>query len=162
MKIALNDLADFAEMCRKICLNIPDSYRWQWDQKREMAVVTLDKEDAELVFFPLFKEFTHHWDFSSQDPSDTTAAMEIIAKYGLMPGQAFFSSRPICGLVLFVAWWPWGKNERVSMRVGLIPTGKMRFKDNVALTCLSRWLKLEPPPAAAPVETARVTGQETR
>jgi hypothetical protein len=151
MQISLNDLADFAEMCRKICLNIPDAYQWRWDQRREMAVITLDKEDAELVFFPLFKEFTHHWDFSSCDQNGATGAMEINSRYGLMPGQAFFSSRPLCGLVMFVAWWPWGKHDKVSMRVGLMPAGKQRFKGDVAYRCLSRWLKLSStPPSEEP------------
>ncbi|MGD9369670.1 MAG: hypothetical protein PVH87_28420 [Desulfobacteraceae bacterium] len=140
----MNDLTDFAEMCRKICLNIPETYSWRWDEKREMAVVTLDKEDAELVFFPLFKEFNHHWDFSSNDAQqDAAAAMEINSKLGLMPGQACFSSRPVCGLVLFVAWWPWGKHEKTSMRVGLIPLGDKRLKSDAVYRCLKRWLKFE-------------------
>lgn len=151
MKISIHELADFAEMCRKICLNIPDTYFWRWDKKREMAVVTLEKEDAELVFFPLFKEFNHHWDFSSNNyQQDVAAAMEINTKLGLMPGQACFSSRPICGIVLFVAWWPWGKHEKISMRVGLIPTGKIHLKSELVFQCLSRWLKFEPALPASP------------
>jgi hypothetical protein len=144
MQISMNDLADFAEMCRKICLNIPNTYRWNWDQERKMAVVNLNKEDAELVFFPLFKEFRHHWDFSSNDQmAAASAAMEITSKYGLMPGQVFFSSRPICELVLFVAWWPWGSQDKVSMRVGVMPAGKKRLQKNMEFACLSRWLKLD-------------------
>lgn len=150
MQISFDDLADFAEMCRKICLNIPDTCGWNWDGEREMAVVTLDIEDAELVFFPLFKEFNHHWDFSSPDQAEATAAIALNTKYGLMPGQAFFSSRPLCGLILFVAWWPWGKNDKISMRVGLIPAGKKRLKGDLAFKCLDRWLKLDRTPSAVP------------
>lgn len=144
MNISINNLTVFAEMCRKICLNIPETYSWQWDEKREMAIIILDKKDAEIVFFPLFKEFKHHWDFSSDsDQQEAVAAMEINSKLGLMPGQAFFSSLPVCDLVLFVAWWPWGKAEKVSMRVGLIPAGNEHLKSDVVYQCLSRWLKFE-------------------
>lgn len=147
MQVSYNDLADFEEMCRKICLNIPDTYGWNWDHEREMAVVALDKEDAELVFFPLFKEFNHHWDFSSPGQAEAATAMELNSKFGLMPGQAFFSSRPLCGLILFVAWWPWGKNDKISMRVGLIPAGKNRLKGDLVFKCLGRWLKFEITPS---------------
>jgi hypothetical protein len=67
MKISLSDLKPFSKICAKICLNIPDTYHWKWDQKRRMAVIVLDEEDAEMVFYPLFKEFRNHWNFSSID-----------------------------------------------------------------------------------------------
>jgi hypothetical protein len=65
MELTIDSLDRFKEICRKICLNIPDDYRWNWDRKRSMAVVVLDEEDAEMVFYPLFKEFCNHWNYSS-------------------------------------------------------------------------------------------------
>jgi hypothetical protein len=142
MKVTLDDLAPFKKICSRICLNIPDTYYWQWDKIREMAFLALEKEDAELVFFPLFKEFNHHWDFASNGDSDTVVAPRINSEFGLMPGQAFFSSRPICDLILFVAWWPWGQDDKISMRVGLIPASNKRLRQGVAFQCLSRWLDI--------------------
>jgi hypothetical protein len=111
-----------------------------------MAVMVLDKEDAEIVFFPLFKEFKHHWDFSSNgEQHEAAASVEINSKLGLMPGQACFSSRPVCDLVLFVAWWPWGRDEKISMRVGLIPAGNKHLKGEMVYQCLSRWLEFKSP-----------------
>ena len=142
MRISLADLTPFQEICRKICLNIPDCFHWKWDQKRNMAVVVLEGEDAELVFFPLFKEFSHHWNFMSTPPENESIIEWVNAKFGLMPGQVLFTSYALHNLVLCVAWWPWGENQKVSMRVGLIPLGKTRLRDGVAYECLRRWLHI--------------------
>jgi len=142
MQITLEDLAPFQEICRKICINIPNAYAWEWDEQRHMAMVVLQGEDAELVFFPLFKEFSHHWNFSSAPPKNASIIEWVNAKFGLMPGQVLFTSYPLHNLVLCVAWWPWGEDQMVSMRVGLIPVNKARLRDGVAFQCLRRWLKI--------------------
>ena len=142
MAFNLEELAPFKEICQKICLNIPESYQWQWDEGRKMGVVVLTEEDAELVFFPLFKEFQHHWNFSSQTSDAPSISEQINDRYGLMPGQVFFTSYPLCDLVLSVAWWPWGNENKVSMRIGLTPVKTQHVENGIALKCLSKWLNL--------------------
>jgi hypothetical protein len=139
MKINLNDLAPFSKICHRICLNIPDTYEWTWDNQRNMAAIILDEEDAEMVFYPLFKEFRDHWNFSSIDKAMEAVNAYVHAEFGLMPGQAFFTSHVVANLVLGVAWWPWGNEDKVSMRVGLIPV-KVKLCETFTRQCLSRWL----------------------
>ena len=140
MLIDYSKFADFADICEKICLNIPEGYAWQWDDRRHMALVTLAQQDAELVFFPLFREFRDHWDFNAPVQPEILIARLLNSEYGLMPGQFFFTSRPIEDLVLFVAWWPWGSQDKVSMRVGLFSLEHNRSDPAVAAACLCRWL----------------------
>lgn len=143
MKISLSELEPFKEICRKICLNIPASYSWNWDRERQMAAMVLEEEDAELVFYPLFKEFRNHWNFTSIGEASEAVNAFVHSEYGLMPGQVIFTSHVVCSLVLAVAWWPWGNGEKVSMRVGLIPV-ESKLKNEFARQCLSRWLKITP------------------
>jgi hypothetical protein len=110
-----------------------------------MTIVVLEGDDAELVFFPLFKEFRHHWNFSSNPPNTTGVTQWIDDQFGLMPGQAVFTSHPLCNLVLCVAWWPWGDDNKVSMRVGLIPINNAKMRGDIAFQCLRRWFKIVPP-----------------
>lgn len=142
MKIRMEELAPFREICRKICLNIPSSCRWHWDPKRSMAVVVLEGEDAEMVFFPLFKEFRDYWNFSSVPPETEGVTEWVNNQFGLMPGQVVFTSYPLCNLVLCVAWWPWGDENKVSMRVGLIPTNRIKLREQSVWACLQRWLNI--------------------
>jgi hypothetical protein len=141
MKIHLSELEPFKEICHKICLNIPSSCTWEWDQKRKMAAVVLEEEDAEMVFYPLFKEFRNHWNFASINDAAEAVNEYIHTEYGLMPGQVFFTSHMVCNLVLGVAWWPWGNNDKVSMRIGIIPI-KTGLTDDFTYQCLSRWLNI--------------------
>ncbi|MCP4746867.1 MAG: hypothetical protein GY874_12125 [Desulfobacteraceae bacterium] len=134
-------LAPFKEICRKICLNIPENYKWTWDGARAAALMTLSREDSDLVFFPLFKEFKDHWDFISHIQAETIIARLIKSEYGMMPGQSFFTSQPICGLVLFVAWWPWGNADKVSMRIGLFSIEQdMEFSPDHSHYLLNQWI----------------------
>jgi hypothetical protein len=142
MKVKMEELAPFREICRKICLNIPSRNEWDWDVKRNMAVMVLQGEDAELVFFPLFKEFRHHWNFSSTPPETTDVSHWVNNQFGLMPGQVVFTSHPLCNLVLCVAWWPWGDDNKVSMRIGLIPINHANLGEQTAFQCLSHWLNI--------------------
>ena len=142
MKINLSELETFKEICHKICLNIPSTYKWYWDAKRNMVAVVLDEEDAEMVFYPLFKEFRNHWNFNSINEAAAAVNQYVTSECGLMPGQALFTSHVVCSLVLVVAWWPWGKEDKVSMRIGLIPT-QNKLASGFAYQCLSRWLKLD-------------------
>lgn len=135
-------LIPFQEICRKICLNIPESCLWQWDDQRSMAAVILDEEDAEMVFFPLLKEFKHQKKFSSTVDEDLPISDLIDSEFGLMPGQTIFTSHIISEYVLCVAWWPWGSDDKVSMRVGLIPVNKNKPADNMAYKCLNCWLDI--------------------
>jgi hypothetical protein len=149
MELNVDSLDRFKEICLKICLNIPNTYRWQWDQKRNMAVIVLNEEDAEMVFYPLFKEFRNHWNFSSIKKASEAVNNYIHAEYGLMPGQAFFTSYPVNNTVLGVAWWPWGDADKISMRVGLIPVDIELTRDFV-FQCLSQWLDISCDPVQAP------------
>lgn len=143
MAIDLKSLEPFQKICRKICLNIPANYQWKWDKKRNMAVIVLDEEVAELVFYPLFKEFRNHWNFGSINEAADAVNNYIHTEYGLMPGQVFFTSHMVNNTVLGVAWWPWGNEDKVSMRVGLIPVN-IPWTDGFAFKCLSRWLAISP------------------
>jgi hypothetical protein len=146
----MKTLESFQEICRKICLNIPDTYQWEWDKQRNMAVIILDEEVAEIVFYPLFKEFCNHWNFTSIDEASEEVNAYIHSEYGLMPGQVFFTSHMVDNAVLGVAWWPWGNNEKVSMRVGLIPVNT-HWPENFEFQCLQDWLNIPDKVAIAPL-----------
>jgi hypothetical protein len=152
MELNVDSLDRFKKICHKICLNVPDACRWHWDQKRNMAVIVLEEEDAEMVFYPLFKEFCSHWNFSSINKATVEINDYIHTEYGLMPGQVFFTSHPVNNTVLGVAWWPWGDEEKVSMRVGLIPVG-IDLPQDFSFQCLSQWLDIECDPAQTPKDS---------
>jgi hypothetical protein len=141
MVVEDKDLESFKEICRRICLNIPAEYGWKWDQQRDMAMIILDKQDSDMVYFPLLREFRDRWNFSTGLPEMLIATL-IDNEYGLLPGQTFFASQPIGSLVLFAAWWPWGDEDKITMRVGLFQLERSKFTGDLAFSHLSRWLPI--------------------
>jgi len=90
---------------------LPDSYQWQWDAKREMTVIVLDGRDAELVFYPLFKEFSNHWNLASTPPNPTEITRWVDANFGIMPSQVMFTSTP-CATWYSVS--PGGRGAKIT------------------------------------------------
>jgi hypothetical protein len=50
---------------------------------------------------------------------------------------------PINGVVLYVAWWPWGDDERISLRLGLASIVGEKLQNAEIKSLICRWLKLE-------------------
>ena len=95
MRIKLEDLVVFQEICRKICINIPDEYVWKWDEQRQMAVIVLSEPGRGIgVFFPFSKSSATTGIFHPQrhrkNPYLTISTPNSVS----WPGQVFFTSQP--------------------------------------------------------------------
>ena len=83
------------------------------------------------------------WDFTTINDAEAPIRDFFQAGFGVVPGQKVFTMDPYQGVVLYAAWWPWGDDERISLRLGLVSVSgeKLERKDVKSLIC--RWLNLE-------------------
>ena len=65
-----------------------------------------------------------------------------LAGLGVVPGQKVFTMEPVNGVVLFAAWWPWGDDERISLRLGLISVTDNQLNNAEVKALICRWLNL--------------------
>ncbi|PID40245.1 MAG: hypothetical protein CR984_04190 [Proteobacteria bacterium] len=137
-----NDLDALRTICQRISLNIPASCPWKWDREFNLALTVIDRQDEILVELPVTLEFTHKWDFTTINDADTPIRDFFQAGLGIVPGQKLFTMDPVNGVVLYAAWWPWGDDERISLRLGLVSVSgeKLTHADIKALIC--DWLNL--------------------
>ena len=134
----------YQTICENICLNLPEQSLWQWDPKFKTSIIVFNKFDQDLVFFPITQEFDHRWDFSSIDRSGNAFYEFFINRFGIIPGQVIFTSDRHNGWILFAVWWPWGNNEKISLRVGLFADDdKAAVGDEQIRAWLTKWFKLE-------------------
>ncbi len=127
----------FADICAKISMNLPEESAWHWDEPFGTALVAFEKSDADLVLFPLIKEFDRHWDFSSLPGASGPFFDYFQSAFGVIPGQRIFTTGNSAGWTLFAVWWPWGDDITVSLRVGLFPavgsdTNRKQIKCNLS------------------------------
>jgi hypothetical protein len=88
-------------------------------------------------------EFNHKWDFASINNAERPIRDFFQSGFGVVPGQKLFTMDPVRGIVLFAAWWPWGDDERISLRLGLISVTDQRLESAQAKRLICGWLNLK-------------------
>lgn len=136
------DLTDLESVCHRINLNIPTNAPWRWDREFNLALTIIDRKDEIMVELPLTLEFSHKWDFTSIDDAETPIRDYFQAGFGIVPGQKLFTMDPVNGVVLYAAWWPWGDDERISLRLGLASVSGEPLEKDDGKTLICRWLNL--------------------
>ena len=111
-------LAEMEAECREIVGAGQEFLHWQEDDRFQAVVSVFKREKAEQVLAIVEKAFLTKWTYA--DLKKAPARVKEIAKSlgGLRAGQMLFSSDPDCAPILFAAWWPWGNNNYISIRIG--------------------------------------------
>lgn len=137
------DLDDLEAVCQRISLNIPENCPWRWDKEFNLALTVIDRKDEIMVELPLTLEFSHKWDFTTINDADAYIRDFFQAGFGVVPGQKVFTMDPFQGVVLYAAWWPWGDDERISLRLGLVSVSGEQLAKTDVKQLICRWLNLE-------------------
>lgn len=137
------DLDDLGTICQRISLNIPETSPWRWDKEFNLALSVIDRQDEIMVELPLTLEFTNKWDFTTINDADAPIRDFFQGGLGVVPGQKVFAMSPQNGVVLFATWWPWGDDERISLRLGLMSVTEKRMENAEIKALICGWLNLE-------------------
>ncbi|BBO80016.1 hypothetical protein [Desulfosarcina ovata] len=137
------DLDEFKTISRRVSLNIPQNCPWRWDKEFNLALTVIDSKDEIMVELPLALEFANKWDFSTIYEAEAPLRDFFQAGFGIIPGQKVFTTDPIDGIVLYVAWWPWGDEERISLRLGLMSISGNKLDHTEMKKRVCHWLGLE-------------------
>ncbi|MBN1932535.1 MAG: hypothetical protein JW786_13110 [Desulfobacterales bacterium] len=140
--MSTNHLEKFEKICKQISLNLSPSSKWRWDSEFNLASVVFDHEDADLIYFPLSDEFDKKWDYLTIESSSQPINDYINSIFGLVPGQKIFTSTEDSGLTLFAAWWPWGDESKISLRVGMLPLKGQVLDQNEIKKLLTDWFNI--------------------
>lgn len=141
--MSTTDLETLEAACRRISLNLPDNCPWQWDKALNLALAVIEKKDEIMVELPLTLEFSHKWDFTTIVEADAPIRDFFQAGFGIVPGQKVFAMEPVDGMVLYAVWWPWGDDERISLRLGLASSSGEKLEKADVKKLICRWLDLE-------------------
>jgi hypothetical protein len=142
MDLQSDSYPEFADICTKISLNLPEASTWRWDETFQTALVAFEKSDGDLVLFPLIKEFDRHWDFTSLQQGTGPFFEFFQSAFGVIPGQRIFTTDDSAGRTLFAVWWPWGDDVNISLRVGLFVAADQDTARERIKNLLSGWFHL--------------------
>lgn len=106
--------------------SVPSVYNWEMDGRFSTPFVQLDIDETKPVRERLSNIFDNQWDSSTI--SNASSLEKSLAKcfFGIEKGQVLFTT---CDndVILFCAWWPWGDNTKVSLRIGYFSDDKGFF-----------------------------------
>jgi hypothetical protein len=137
------DLDGLRSVCQRISLNVPDTCPWCWDKEFNLALTVIDRQDEIMIELPLTLEFPHSWDFTTINHADPCIRDFFQSGFGVVPGQKVFTTDPVNSVILFAAWWPWGDDARISLRLGLVSTSDKKLVNAEVKKLLCDWLNLE-------------------
>ena len=109
--------SDFENVCRELLSAFQGVLSWQWESRFEVALAEFSLNDKDKVRAILERYLNIAWDSSSIGRAPDN--VQKIASYlgGLRSGQLLFTSDPNQDAFIFGAWWPWGDEQTISIRI---------------------------------------------
>ncbi len=106
---------------------------WKWDNRFETVLAEFNVTDKESVHQIITRHMDSTWE--ADIPSNPPGVVQTIIDYfgGLNPGQILFTSDPDQDGILLCAWWPWGNNTTISIRLAVF-ADSLNDEENDALT----------------------------
>lgn len=132
-------MEEFKQTCGRILGSLPFSYEWHWDDALQVVRVSFDDGRAHEVWQTLKAEFDQEWDFFSIAEARQSLGNYLASAAGIFPGQTVFTLEGQSGDILFALWWPWGEEDKTSLRVGVFCRDGENVHTDDLEKCLTTW-----------------------
>jgi hypothetical protein len=115
--------SDLESVCRECFMAFQGVLSWKWDSRFETALAEFSVDNKDSVREILGRYLSIAWD--SSDIAKAPDALQMIASRlgGLRSGQLLFASDSSQKAFVFGAWWPWGNEKTISIRVAPLDKG---------------------------------------
>jgi hypothetical protein len=119
--------------CRQLIHTLGKKITWKWDERFETVLAEFRVTDKETVFQFIAPHMNKTWD--TDTAGDIPGVVQMVMDYfgGMNPGQKLLTSDPDRDGLLLCAWWPWGNNTTISIRIGVF-ADSLSDEDNEHLT----------------------------
>jgi len=132
-------MEEFKTPCGRILGSLPFSYQWRWDHALHVVAVSFEEARAADVWQALKMEFDGEWDFLTIMEARESLSSYLRSAAGVFPGQTVFTLEGESGLVLFALWWPWGEEDKTSLRIGIFSPNGQGVDPTELEKCLTTW-----------------------
>ena len=119
---------------------------WERDDRFSAAVSAFKKPDREKIHSLVERTFPLRWDERTVRSAPQAVLDFVEAVGGLRPGQELFGSDVESGAMLWAGWWPWGDQQTISLRIGVICTDGSEAEEEQLSQELLQWFGLGPKP----------------
>jgi len=115
-----NELSEIEICCKGIISSTRSLLTWEWDDYIGTFLAAFSSQQAPRVADACDKYFMSRWDTATIDkiPPSVLAISESLG--GLRSAQRLYASRPGDFVMAYGAWWPWGDEKTISLRIGMV------------------------------------------
>ena len=93
---------------------------WRWEYRFAMVLSTITKDQTHDAQQALLRAMPELYDHVRINEAPTALRVAVNSKGGVRSGQLVFAAPSDNGTMSYALWWPWGDEETVSVRVGII------------------------------------------
>jgi hypothetical protein len=90
---------------------------WKWDGRFETVLAEFGVKKKDQIRAVLQGTLRNSWEGSSIGKAPAPVQSVSGRLGGLRPGQLLMTSEPQGDAFLFCAWWPWGDEKTISIRI---------------------------------------------
>ncbi len=118
-----NELSEIEAICRGVVTATEGLLSWTWDDYISTMLAPFSLKDAGQVADVLDENFASRWDFKSICKAPQSIRDVATGIGGIRQTQHLFVSEPDQNIMAYGAWWPWGNEETISIRIGILTHG---------------------------------------
>lgn len=133
-------------MLEKVSRDLADAFKglltWKWDPRFETVLAEFSVSEQEKVIQIIKTHMGDIWDGGNFQQAPEI--IKIVIKFfgGIHPGQELFTTQTDRDDLLICAWWPWGNQQTISIRLGVFAQS-LNDADNKKLTQMFKgWFNL--------------------
>jgi hypothetical protein len=108
---------DLKGACQALLEDSEALVSWKWDKRFESLVSVFETEGADEVRSIIERHLDQVWDHKSIRKAPAPVQTGLDGFGDLRKGQLFFTSDPDQQPLVVGAWWPWGDQSAVSLRL---------------------------------------------
>jgi hypothetical protein len=132
-------MKNLEEKCKAIS-NVFETGQWEFDSRFVAAAVVFKADYAEDIKEKLASIYEETFDYKSIKKAQKDIKKLAKMFFGVNKGQLLMISR-VDDIILFGAWWPWGNEESITLRIGFY-TDETILSDEKAEEYLKNWYPL--------------------
>jgi hypothetical protein len=112
-----NEWSDIENIVKGLVGDLKEALTWSWEDRFQATLAEFPASDKDRVLRLLEPRFDSLWDAASISEAPPRI-YEICQKYGgLRSGQLLLATDPGKDILILGAWWPWGNQKTISLRV---------------------------------------------